>query len=40
MSIDIYQLDAFTHKLFSGNPAAVCMLDKWIPEEVMQNIAA
>lgn len=40
MMIDIYKLDAFTDKLFSGNPAAVCLLDKWIPEEVMQNIAA
>ncbi|MBN1143663.1 MAG: PhzF family phenazine biosynthesis protein [Bacteroidales bacterium] len=40
MMIDIYQLDAFTHKLFSGNPAAVCLLEKWIPEDVMQHIAA
>lgn len=40
MMIDIYKLDAFTHKLFSGNPAAVCLLDKWIPEDVMQHIAA
>lgn len=40
MKIDIYHLDAFADKLFSGNPAAVCLLDKWIPEEVMQNIAA
>ncbi len=40
MMIDIYKLDAFTSKLFSGNPAAVCLLDKWIPEDVMQYIAA
>jgi predicted PhzF superfamily epimerase YddE/YHI9 len=40
MMIDIYKLDAFTHKLFSGNPAAVCLLEKWISEDVMQHIAA
>ena len=37
--IKIYQVDAFTNKLFSGNPAAVCPLDKWLPDEVMQSIA-
>lgn len=35
----IYQVDAFTDQLFGGNPAAVCSLDKWIPEEQMQKIA-
>ena len=35
----IYQVDAFTDKLFAGNPAAVCPLDKWLPEETMQNLA-
>ena len=35
----LYQIDAFTKKVFSGNPAAVCPLDKWIPETLMQNIA-
>lgn len=39
MSIPIYQVDAFTDSLFSGNPAAVCPLDKWLPDLVMQNIA-
>ena len=39
MKIKIYQVDAFTGKLFSGNPAAVCVLEKWIPEDLMQNIA-
>ena len=34
-----YMIDAFTDKLFSGNPAGVCVLDKPIPDEVMQNIA-
>ena len=37
--IKIYQVDAFTNKLFAGNPAAVCPLDKWLPDEVMQSIA-
>jgi len=38
--IRIYQVDAFAESLFSGNPAAVCMLDKWLPDKTMQNIAA
>jgi PhzF family phenazine biosynthesis protein len=40
MSIPIYFVDAFTTRLFSGNPAAVCVLDNWLPDSVMQNIAA
>ncbi len=39
MRIKLYQVDAFTDKLFSGNPAGVCPLDEWIPDELMQNIA-
>ncbi len=39
MEIKIYQVDAFTDKVFSGNPAAVCPLEKWLPSVVMQNIA-
>lgn len=39
MRIKIYQVDAFTDKLFSGNPAAVCPLDHWLPDEVLHNIA-
>jgi PhzF family phenazine biosynthesis protein len=35
----LYQIDAFTDKLFSGNPAAVIPLQKWIDDELMQNIA-
>jgi len=38
-SIKIYQVDAFTDKIFSGNPAAVCILDMWISDELMQSIA-
>ena len=33
-----YIVDAFTDKLFHGNQAAVCVLDKWLPEELMMNI--
>ncbi len=39
MKIKIYQLDAFTDKLFGGNPAAVCPLTEWLPDELLQNIA-
>ena len=35
-----YIVDAFTDKIFSGNPAAVCVLDSFPSEEIMQNIAA
>ncbi len=35
----VYQVDAFTNKLFGGNPAAVCPLEEWLPDETMQNIA-
>lgn len=34
-----YIVDAFTDTLFSGNQAAVCVMDEWIPDELMQNIA-
>ncbi|MCX6829417.1 MAG: PhzF family phenazine biosynthesis protein [candidate division Zixibacteria bacterium] len=40
MKIPIYQVDAFTSKLFGGNPAAVCPLEQWLDMELMQNIAA
>lgn len=39
MRIKFYQVDAFTDKLFGGNPAGVCPLDDWLSDEVMQNIA-
>lgn len=38
--IPIYQADAFTGKLFGGNPAAVCPLHEWLPAPEMQKIAA
>jgi PhzF family phenazine biosynthesis protein len=40
MNIPIYQVDAFTNQLMSGNPAAVCPLSEWLSEETMQKIAA
>ncbi len=39
MKLKIYQIDAFTDKVFGGNPAAVCPLDKWLDDKLMQNIA-
>jgi len=39
MKIKMYQVDAFTDRLFSGNPAAVCILNEWINIELMQSIA-
>src|SRR3954469_12182000 len=39
-SYTIYHVDAFTSKLFGGNPAAVCPLDAWLPAEKMQKLAA
>jgi len=40
MKIPIYQVDAFTSKVFSGNPAAVCLLNDWISDSTLQAIAA
>ncbi|MEA3461534.1 MAG: PhzF family phenazine biosynthesis protein [Bacteroidota bacterium] len=39
MKRTIYQVDAFTQEVFKGNPAAVCILDQWPGEELMQGIA-
>lgn len=39
MKLTIYQIDAFTDKLFAGNPAAVIPLDKWLDTQLMQKIA-
>ncbi|MCW5772890.1 MAG: PhzF family phenazine biosynthesis protein [Rhodospirillaceae bacterium] len=39
MRIPIYQVDAFTNRTFGGNPAAVCPLDSWLPDALMQQIA-
>src|SRR6266700_1721657 len=40
MRIPLYQVDAFTGRLFGGNPAAVCPLGEWLPDATMQAIAA
>ena len=40
MRIPIYQIDAFTNVQFKGNPAAVCPLEGWIGDDLMQKIAA
>ena len=34
-----YIVDAFTDRPFSGNPAAVCVMEKWPPEQGMKNLA-
>ena len=38
--IPMYQVDAFAASVFSGNPAAICPLEAWLPDEQMQAIAA
>ena len=32
-----YVVDTFTDKVFSGNPAAICVMDSWISDELMMN---
>jgi predicted PhzF superfamily epimerase YddE/YHI9 len=36
MTIPIYQVDAFTDTLFGGNPAAVCPLEDWPTDDLLQ----
>ena len=33
-----YVVDAFTDKVFGGNPAAICVMDSWLSEDLMMNI--
>lgn len=40
MEITFFQIDAFTSRMFGGNPAGVCVLDSWLPEHMLQSIAA
>jgi PhzF family phenazine biosynthesis protein len=40
MKIVLYQVDAFTDKVFGGNPASVCILQEWLPNLLLQHIAA
>lgn len=39
MPLPLYWIDAFTDKVFAGNPAAVVPLDTWLPDALMQRIA-
>jgi PhzF family phenazine biosynthesis protein len=39
MKLKLYQVDAFTERLFGGNPAAVVPLTAWLPDDVLQSIA-
>jgi PhzF family phenazine biosynthesis protein len=40
MRLSVYQIDAFTQRAFGGNPAAICPLQGWLPDETLQAIAA
>lgn len=40
MKINVYQVDAFANKAFEGNPAAICPLSEWLPDQLMQDIAS
>ncbi|MCC3262715.1 PhzF family phenazine biosynthesis protein, partial [Paenibacillus polymyxa] len=37
--IDLYLVDAFSASSFGGNPAAVCPLDAWLPDETLLRMA-
>lgn len=39
MTLPLHWIDAFTDKVFAGNPAAVVPLDTWLPDALMQRIA-
>ncbi|MCJ7833720.1 MAG: PhzF family phenazine biosynthesis protein [Deltaproteobacteria bacterium] len=40
MDIRFYQIDAFTDRVFAGNPAGVCFLNEWVKDPILQSIAA
>ncbi len=40
MEISLYQVDAFADQVFKGNPAAVCPLAEWLPDNLLYKIAA
>jgi PhzF family phenazine biosynthesis protein len=40
MKLPIYQVDAFTERLFAGNPATVVFCEAWLSDEDMQAISA
>jgi predicted PhzF superfamily epimerase YddE/YHI9 len=35
MRLPLFQVDAFTGQVFAGDPAAVCLLDSWLPTEII-----
>ena len=37
--VKIYQADAFTNRLFGGNPAAVVPLESWLDDKTLQSVA-
>lgn len=39
MELNLYQIDAFTGTRFGGNPAAICPLEEWLPDPLLQSIA-
>lgn len=39
MRLAIYQVDAFAERVFEGNPAAVCPLEEWVSDDLLQKIA-
>ncbi|KAA3611736.1 MAG: PhzF family phenazine biosynthesis protein [Planctomycetota bacterium] len=39
-TLPLFQVDAFSSRVFAGNPAAICPLERWLPEALMQAIAA
>lgn len=40
MRVPLYQVDAFASRVFAGNPAAVCFLDRWVDDSILQAVAA
>src|SRR5262252_10351544 len=40
MKIPYFQVNAFTSDPFGGNPAGVCVLENWLPDDLLQGIAA
>ena len=40
MNLDFYWIDAFSDRPFAGNPAGVVPLERWLPDALMQRIAA
>jgi len=40
MKLSLYQIDAFASNVFEGNPAAICPLNEWLPDDLMQAIAS